>query len=359
MQAEKKRSSMKKKSVIKLIIFLIIFLGLTAAGLFYGRKYLVKKADVSEIYTVRKELYEDVIEVAGTAKAANEQVLQAQNDGTVIAVYVKEGDSVKKGDIILQLDDTTQQYNLAAKDFDIAKKTITASAKEIELMKIERASLVQKIQDRKVIATFDGVIVELNAAKGDYLEAKDTVGTLVDLSYLKTDVEIAETDVSRIKPGQKVIFNFPAYTKGTVEGHLVSYPAIGSVTSRGVTVVNAELRIDDYPPEILPNFSFTAKIEISEPQEYLIVEQNAIGYENGKSFAEVIKRDGSTERREVKVRPYGIGYVKIEDGLEGNENLKQLSANSMSGRFSKKGQKPSGKKNNNNMPGGFGAPPRR
>ena len=81
---------MKKKSVIKLIIFLIIFSGLTAAGLFYGRRFLIKKADVSEIYTVRKEIYEDVIDVAGTANAANEQVLQAQNNGTVIAVYVKK-----------------------------------------------------------------------------------------------------------------------------------------------------------------------------------------------------------------------------------------------------------------------------
>lgn len=352
---------MKKKSVIKLIIFLVIFLGLTGAGLYLGRKYLTKKADVSEIYTVRKERYEDVIEVAGTAKAANEQVLQAQNNGTVTAVYVKEGDTVKKGDLILQLDDTEQQYNLAKKDYDIAVKSITASAKDIELMKKERASLVQKIQDRKVTATFNGVIVELKAAEGDYLEAKDTVGTIVDLSYLKADVEIAETDVSRIKPGQKVIFSFPAYPKSTVEGYLVSYPAIGSVTSRGVTVVNAELRIENYPPEILPNFSFTAKIEISEPQEYLIVEQNAIGYENGKSFAEVIRRDGSTERREVKVRPYGIGYVKVEEGLNGNENLKQLSANSMSGRFSKKGQRPSNNQRNNrngNMPGGFGAPGR-
>lgn len=336
---------MNKKSKVKLVIFLSLFAILVAAGLIVGRKFLKKKSDTSEIYTVRKETYEDVIEVAGTVKAANEQVLQAQNDGSVIAVYVKEGDSVKKGDVILQLDDTTQQYNLAAKDYDIAKKQINGSAKELALMEKERTSLVQKIQDRKVVATFDGVIVQLDAAEGDYLEAKDSVGTLVDLSYLKATVEIAETDVSRISPGQKVLFSFPAYPKQTVEGYLVSYPAIGSVTSRGVTVVEAQLRIDEYPAEILPNFSFTGKIEISEPVEYLVVERNAIGYENGTSYVEVLNRDGSTKRTDVKVSPYGMSFVKIENGLSGGERLKQLSTNSISGRFSKKGERPSGNRN--------------
>src|SRR5574344_1295308 len=118
--------------------------------------------------------------------------------------------------------------------------------------------------DKSYIATFDGVIADLDADPGDYLEAKDSIGTLVDTSYLKAEVEIAETDVIKLKAGQKVEFTFPAYD-GTIEGYLVSYPAIGEVTTRGATVVKAVVRIDNAPSKILPNYSFTGKIQITEP----------------------------------------------------------------------------------------------
>ena len=56
------------------------------------------------VYTVKKEIYENVIEIAGTVSAAKSQTLQSLNDGTVVGVYKKEGDSVKKGDLIVEVD---------------------------------------------------------------------------------------------------------------------------------------------------------------------------------------------------------------------------------------------------------------
>jgi multidrug efflux pump subunit AcrA (membrane-fusion protein) len=349
---------MKKNKKIKITVITIALLIVIAAVLLITRKVIASKSDSTTTYTVRQETYEDTIDIAGDVSAANEQTLQAQDDGTVIAVYVKEGDHVKKGDVILQMDDTTQQYNLANEDYLIAQKRVTGSEKEIELMQKQRASLVQKVQDRKVIATFDGVIAELDAAVGDYFEAKDTIGTLVDLSYLKATVEVAETDVSRLKIGQKVNFTFPAYTEKTVEGYLVSYPAIGEVTTRGVTVVNAEVRIDDYPSTILPNYSFTGTIQVSDPQTLLVVERNAIGYENGKAYVEVINKDGSTTKTDITLKPYSTSYVNILSGLSGGETLKQLSKNSISGRLKNNKDSSSTKKNNNQQnDSGFGGPP--
>ena len=68
---------------------------------------------------------------------------------------MEEGDYVKKGDVIIQLDDTTEQYNLAKQEYNIAAAKITGSEREIKLMESERLSLLQKVSDRKVVATFD------------------------------------------------------------------------------------------------------------------------------------------------------------------------------------------------------------
>ena len=303
-----------------------------------------QKNDIT-LYTVKTETYENVIEISGTIEAAHEQTLQALSDGTVLGVFVEAGDHVKKGDLILQLDDTTEQYNLAKQDYDMATKRITGSAKEIKLMETQRLSLVQKIADRKVVATFDGLIADLDVNVGDSLEAKDTVGTLVNVDYLTAEVEVAETDVGKLKVGQKVLFTFPAYSGGTVEGYVTGWPAIGEVTSRGATVVKAKVRIDDYPESILPNFSFTGKIEISPTVENLVVERYAVAYEDGNAYV-VLARSG--EKRSVTVERYGKEYVKITSGLKGGEVLKQLTAPKKSGL----------KRNKNGMPsGGFPAPP--
>lgn len=316
------------------LILIILILGLL-------RAFVASQKNDNTTYRVKTETYENVIEISGTIEAAHEQTLQALSDGTVLGVFVEAGDQVKKGDIIIQLDDTTEQYNLAKQDYDMATKKITGSSKELKLMETQRLSLVQKIADRKVVATFDGLIADLDVNVGDSLEAKDEVGTLVNVDYLTAEVEVAETDVGKLKVGQKVLFTFPAYTEGTVEGYVVSWPAIGEVTSRGATVVKAKVRIDDYPKEILPNFSFTGKIEISPTVENLVVERYAVAYEDGQAYVE-LARNG--EKRNVRVQRYGSEYVKIVEGLSGGELLKQLTTPKKSGfkRNKNKGGLPNG-----------------
>lgn len=323
---------------------------------FGARMAVVSSRKTDEVtYRVRREIYENVIEIAGTASAAKEQTLQAKTDGTVIAVYAKEGDTVKKGDVLLQVDDTTQVYNLAKLDYDLASTRITGAAQQIKLMEVQRASLVQKVDECKIIATFDGVLASFDVDEDDYLEAKDSIGTLVDKSYLTAKVEIAETDVAKLAVGQKVQFSFPAYD-GTVEGYVVSFPAIGKVTPRGATVIIATVRIDDVPEAILPKFSFTGKIQITEPETKLVVERYAIGHEKGSAFVEILE-NGKATKVAVEVEPYGTGYVNVLSGLSGGEVLKAQSDASKSGRMSVTVR--GAPKNNSGNRQNTGAPPPR
>ena len=344
---------MKKNKKLKIIIICVSVLVVIVLGLVILRKILGSKSNEKVFYTANLETYENVVEISGTVAAAQEQTLQALSAGTVTGVYVKAGDKVKKGDIILKLDDSEQIYNLEKHDYNMATKRLTASARELKLMQTERNSILQKVNDRKVIATFDGVIADLNVAVGDSLEAKDKIGTLVNTDYLTAEVEVTETDVSKLAVGQKVIFKFPAYTKSTVEGYVTGWPAIGSVTSRGATVVNVNLRIDDYPSEILPYYSFTGKIEISPTESYVVVSRYAIGYENKEPYVVLAKGE---EKRSVKVEPYGKEYVKVLEGLSGGEVLLQQSKPKTSGQNRNRNGMPSGGNRGAGTPpaGGFG-----
>ena len=343
----------KKMPILLKIFLVLLILGAITFGVLIGlRKYLSSKKTSNTTYTVTKEVYENVIEVSGVVSSAQSQTLQALSDGTVVGVYVKQGDVVKKGDLIIQLDDSTELYNLAKHDYETETVRITGSWREYQLKLTQRNSLVQKIAERKVTATFDGIIADISAAVGDSLAAKDNVGTLVDNSYLTAEVEVAETDIGKLEVGQEVDFKFAA-SKEDVKGYVVGWPALGTVTNRGATVVKVKLRIDEYPEDILPNFSFSGKIKIAPDEEYLIVSRYAVGRENGQAYVELAS---SGQKINVKVQPYDKDYVKITEGLSGGEILKQLTDPSTSGMQRRSGG--GGNKQRGGMPnGGFGAPP--
>ncbi len=341
---------MSKKNVIRTLIVIII-LAVITAGLFAARVFLKKKTAANITYTVLQEVYQNAIDIAGTISAAQSQTLQALSDGTVVSVNVKQGDLVHKGDVIIQLDDSTQLYNLAKQDYDMATTRISGSRKELELMETQRAALLQKIAERKVIATFDGIIADIDVAVGDSLAAKDSVGTLVDKTYLEAQVEIAETDVAKLEVGQPVEFSFPAYQDGKVEGYVVGWPELGEVTSRGATVVKAKLRIDSYPESILPNFSFSGKIKIAPDETYLLVSKYAVGREDGKAF---VVKAGTTEKIPVSVTPFDKNYVKITSGSVAKGD--QLTAQSTAPASGRNRNAPGGKGMGVPGGGGMGSP---
>lgn len=347
----------KRKSSGGTTVFIVVLVIVTliGCGLILSKKFITnftaKKSEVT--YKVRSETYENVIEISGVVSAAQKQSLQALSSGTVMDVFVKQGDFVKKGDVILQMDDSTEKYNLAKHDYDMMSTKITGSKKAYALMETQREALLQKIAERKVTATFDGFIAELSVSSGASLEAKDSIGTLVDVSYLIADVEVAETDVVKLEKGQPVDFKFSACDE-SVHGYVVSWPAIGEVTSRGATVVKARVRIDDYPDTILPNFSFSGKIKISPDETYLLVERYAIGRENKQAFVELAQ---TGQRISVTVEPYGSEYVKITSGLSGGEVLKAQSEPMSSGWNRQKGNF-NGKPSTGRGAGGASPPPR-
>lgn len=337
-----------KKSKKALIITLSVVV-LLVVGAFIARGINKNSSAISTNYTVKKETYENTIEISGNISAAEEQTMQAAGDGTVQKVYVKAGDYVKKGQIIIELDAVEQKYNLAKHEYDIQQTKISGSKRELELMESQKQVLESKIMDRMVIAYFDGIIVSLSVSEGDVVEAKDTVGTIINRDYMSAEVEIVENDVYKLKQNQVVDFTFPAYPDLVVKGYVESFPAVGRITSRGATVVDAVVRIDNPPEQILPNFSFTGKIEITEPKDLLIVERYAIGHKYGKAFVQKVLENGSLQEADVQVEQYNKNYVSILSGLAEGDVLKAQSSESASGRLRISSSKEQGSSKSNNQ----------
>lgn len=327
---------MAQKKFLRIFLLILILTALTGLILFFAVKGTKKNPSKNPSETslkVIRETVTNVIEISGTIQAAQTQTLTAAGNGTVTGVYVKVGDKVKKGQVLMELDKSEQEYNLAKHDYDTAQKQINGSPKELELMAYQQKTLEKKLEDRKIKANFDGVVADFTATVGDYLEAKDSVGTLIQRDYLKSYVEVVETDAPKLQSGQKVLCTFPAYGDEKIQGEVVSYPAVGSVTNRGASIVKVEIRIYNPPEIILPNYSFTGEIEISPPENLTLIQREAIGFSaDKKSYVEVYQQDGSTKQIEMVAIPYDRTYFKVVQGeIPENALLKPQSAPQISG----------------------------
>jgi multidrug efflux pump subunit AcrA (membrane-fusion protein) len=318
----------KKKSKKSVLIGILILLALLVGGITFFALRSRGAMPQEQIHIVREEFYRNVIEISGNIQAAQQQKIQAAGDGVVEAVYVKEGDHVKAGQIIFQLNDSLEQYNLANHDFQMNHERINGASAKLALMEEQRQVFLRNIRDRRLEARFDGIIGQLNLAQGDYAIAQDVFGYLIDRSYLKATVEVVETDAARLKAGQTVHLSFLAYPELKVEGVVLSYPAVGRITSRGATVLDAEIRVNKPPDEILPGYSFTGDIIGGDEERVLTVESAVIAYESDRTYVDRFIRSGSgttdkqTERVLVEVIPYGRNMVRVISGLEPGDRLK-------------------------------------
>lgn len=310
--------------------YIFIALALLLLVFFIFKPKSEKQKESLPPLTVMREVSHNQIPISGYISAARTQQLESPGEGLVESVLVKEGQSVKKGDVIFKLDDTEERYNLANHDFSMRVEAINASPRKMSLLQQQHDMLKKRLDDRTVRAKFDGVIASLTVSEGAYAVAKNNFGTIVDRSYLKANVEVNEMEAAKLKVNQKVLLNFPAQENVQVEGYVVSYPSIARVTDIGRTVVDTQIQIDNPPDEILPGYSFNGNIVVGETLDILVLDTSALRYVDGKPVVDKINPETKeTVETAVELEPYMQGFVKIILGLQEGDQVKNQGVNTV------------------------------
>ena len=309
----------KNKKIILIVIAAIIIL------LIVWILFLPKKGteEISQTVTVTKEVIQDVIQVSGYIQPAQQQNLHSPGEGLIKKVAVKEGDTVKKGDLIFALDNTYQAFQVAKQEFAIEKEKLQGYSKNLELMKLELESLKRALRDRSVYAKFDGIVVSFDLTEGSYVMPKDNFGVIIDRSFFKSTVDVSEGDVPRLKVGQKVLLSFQALGDEKVEGRVTYHSSIAkSGSQRGATVIETKIVVDKLPENVLPGYSFSGNIIAGEDEEVLLLDQTALSYDKGEPYVERVLENGKIERVNVEVEAYTPGTVKVLSGLKEGDILR-------------------------------------
>jgi HlyD family secretion protein len=164
-----------------------------------------------------------------------------------------------------------------AADLQIAQANLEAVAAQILQRQAAARQIEVDLQNSEIRSPVSGVVVLRNVELGQTvaasLQAPELFRIADDLRKMEISANIDETDVGRIKPGQKVAFTVNAFPGRTFEG-VVKQVRLGSQTVSNVVIYTTIISIDNPQRELLPGMTANLRVE-TERRENVIRIPNA------------------------------------------------------------------------------------
>lgn len=230
------RKASKKKPIIIVIIVLLIAAAVISGINFYKGKTAKEGAPRLNTAIARRGNLSVVVSGSGPISSSEKFTLTSNVSGTLTKVYFKDGDKVKAGDLIFEIDD---------KDTKLKIKQLKNS---IALAQLTHSSNVKDLEASTITAPINGEILNLQVKEGDSISNNGTLLTITDKSKLKLLVPFNNTYRDRLTVGQKVTVN--VYDTGrdelhVVEGSISSISTPSYTTGDGNEVYNVGVTVDN------------------------------------------------------------------------------------------------------------------
>lgn len=283
-----------------------------------------------EFITARQGSVVEKIESVGTARANEAVLITAKQPGTIATLNFNEGQRVRAGQILAELDTKERKADLdqAKAGNDEARQRLdrarqlrgTGSVTEARLDELDsqfrateaRLRMAQaRLDDVRITAPFDGRVGMRQVSLGAMLQSGGAVTTLDDISKIKLEFSVPEVMMGNLRPGLAVVARTPAFSDRDFTGQVTVVDTRVDPTTRSIRV-NALI---DNPDEALkPGLFLNVDLVVSRRDNALIVPEEAIVPEATKHYVFIV-RDNRVNRREVTLGMRFPGEVEIVKGI--------------------------------------------
>ncbi len=290
--------------------------------------------------TVQRQAYADKVEALGSLRAYEAIDVSSNVTERVAELFFEDGDRVKKGDLLVRLEDAEELAAMKANEAELAET-------EREIRRLERlveqgavsevrleefltrrevarqriAEAKAQISDRQITAPFDGVLGFREVSPGAMLSPEDRIATLDVLNPLKLDFTVPETFLSDLQPGLNIVAQSDAYPNQGFAGTVTQVDTRVNPITRSATV-RAEMPNPD--AELRPGMLMTIELA-KNPQDSLSIPERALVSVQSNHFVFVVdtpQADSSQVTRVgVKIGRRIPGYVEIVEGLEEGQTI--------------------------------------
>lgn len=242
-----------------------------------------------------------------------EQKITASAGGTVSALCVTPGSSVRANDALVQLSDSA------------LTKQIQSASNNLRSAQLSMEKTQQQLDNYTITAPISGIIVKKNVKAGEKIttgsSTDNALCTIYDLSYLEMTLNIDELDILSVAEGQNAVITVDAVSDKTFSGVVTSVLVTGTTTA-GTTTYPVTVRIDD-TGELMPGMNATADITVANAENALSIPNAALV----RGSYVLVTKDSPSAANAVSdmTAPEGYVYVKVETGVSDNDYIEITS----------------------------------
>ncbi len=274
-------------------------------------------------------------EALGTARANESLDVTAKVSNLVTAVRFAEGQQVRRGQVLIELDGREARAELAIAEaalsesrsqFNRSRELYTTHAlSEAQLEQIEAtlkanearvAFARSRLSDTVISAPFAGRMGLRRVSVGSLINPGMVITTLDDTSTIKLDFTIPETLLSSVETGLGIVARSVAWPGEEFAGKVASIDSRVDPTTRSVTV---RALLPNDRGMLKPGMFLTVLLTRGASNALLVPEQSLVP-EQGNVFVFVV-RDNRVEKRQVRTGERRVGEVQIVAGLAVGEQV--------------------------------------
>ncbi len=305
-----------------------------------------------KVFKVRTQKISENLVYTGVIEAKKKIVINPDIGGKIAGIHVEEGDRVRKGQVLaeldtrairLQLEQAEAQQAVAEASFRDARNNLerwerlrkesAVSEQQYEQVKLAHDAAQSQLQqagatvnlakynlDVSIMeAPFDGIVAAKNAEVGDVVNplmggfgAASGVLTLMDFSTVKISVEVSQKDIVRIAKGQTAYVRVTAYPDKVFEGRVSVVNLAADPLSKKFGV---EVQVSNPDLQLKPNTFGDVALEVSSHENALVIPQQAVLEDSFVYVAE----NGKALKREITIGLQDNALLEVIQGLSEGE----------------------------------------
>jgi membrane fusion protein, multidrug efflux system len=301
---------------------------------------VAEKAKLVNLVPLTTTSFTHYIDLQGNVDAVNISYISPRgNGGLVREVYVRQGDHVNKGQLLLKLDDAIQKQNLAnaqtqltyAKDLYQRRKNLwdekigtevdLINAKnQVDQMESQLKIAQQNLDFTSVFADIPGTVDNLTIRVGESFAPGNQQLHIINTDNLRVLVQVPEVYQERVKVGTPVKIAFPGLNNKEITG---TVRIAGKVINTGSRSFQVEIRIPN-DKDIRANQVAVVKLQDYTASNALTIPVNTLQTdEKGKYVMVGISQNGKmvAHKKNVTIGQLYSDKIEVTGGLDKNDQL--------------------------------------
>jgi membrane fusion protein (multidrug efflux system) len=285
----------------------------------------------------RRQAVAEKISLVGTL-AANEQVeIKSEIDGTIEAINFEEGQTVRKGDLLLKLDQTKLAATVAQADanFKLAQANLKRSeallqSRSISQQEYEQATATfetsratvdlvrRQLKDASILAPFDGMIGARLVSPGQVITRGMPLSSLINLDPIKAEFKVPERFLSQLHSGLDIEIEVAAYPGIKFKGSVYFIDPRVDESTRTALI---KARLPNSENKLRPGMFGNLNLVINLRANSIVIPESAVLLQGDQASLFVVDKDNVVQPRMVTLGLRLAGQVEILKGLNEGETV--------------------------------------